>query len=86
MVTVKSVDKGSFAAKVGNPPQTPLCGCFCDGYTPDKDTKKLQGLNLDCIREHKSAIDMVTSYSIDKYLIAKQYYNLIKKSQRIIIL
>lgn len=36
-----------------------------------KDTKKLQGLNLDCIREHKSAIDMVTSYSIDKYLIAK---------------
>lgn len=36
-----------------------------------KDTKKLQDLNLDCIREHKSAIDMVTSYSIDKYLIAK---------------
>jgi len=36
-----------------------------------KDTKKLQDLNLDCIREHKSAMDMVTSYSIDKYLIAK---------------
>lgn len=36
-----------------------------------KDTKKLQDLNLDCIREHKSAMDMVTSYSIDRYLIAK---------------
>ena len=36
-----------------------------------KDTKKLQDLNLDCIREHKSAIDMVTSYSIDNYLISK---------------
>ena len=36
-----------------------------------KDSKKLKDLNLDCIREHKSAIDMVTSYSIDKYLIKK---------------
>lgn len=36
-----------------------------------KDTQMLKDLNLDCIREHKSAIDMVTSYSMDKYLIAK---------------
>ena len=36
-----------------------------------KDTKNLHDLNLNCIREHKSAIDMVTSYSIDKYLIEK---------------
>jgi hypothetical protein len=36
-----------------------------------KDTKNLQNLNLDCIREHKSAIDMVTSFSMDKYLIEK---------------
>ena len=36
-----------------------------------KGTKKLKNLNSDCIREHKSAIDMVTSYSIDKYLIKK---------------
>ena len=36
-----------------------------------KDTKVLKDLKLDCIREHKSAIDMVTSFSIDKYLIAK---------------
>lgn len=36
-----------------------------------KDPKTIKDLNLDSIREHKSAIDMVTSYSIDKYLIAK---------------
>ena len=36
-----------------------------------KDTKQLKDLKLDCIREHKSAIDMVTSFSIDKYLISK---------------
>ena len=36
-----------------------------------KDTKELKDLKLDCIREHKSAIDMVTSFSIDKYLISK---------------
>ena len=36
-----------------------------------KDTKNLNNLNLDCIREHKSAIDMVTSFSIDKYLVEK---------------
>lgn len=36
-----------------------------------KDMKNLQNLNLDCIREHKSAIDMVTSFSMDKYLIEK---------------
>ena len=32
--------------------------------------KELKDLKLDCIREHKSAIDMVTSFSIDKYLIS----------------
>ena len=36
-----------------------------------KDTKDLKDMKLDCIREHKSAIDMVTSFSIDKYLISK---------------
>jgi hypothetical protein len=36
-----------------------------------KDTKELKDLKFDCIREHKSAIDMVTSFSIDKYLISK---------------
>ena len=36
-----------------------------------KDTKELKDLKLDCIREHKSAIDVVTSFSIDKYLISK---------------
>lgn len=36
-----------------------------------KDTKELKDLKLDCIRERKSAIDMVTSFSIDKYLISK---------------
>ena len=37
----------------------------------NKETKKLDKLSLDCIREHKSAIDMVTSFSIDKYLTKK---------------
>lgn len=37
----------------------------------NKDTNKLKDLILECIREHKSAIDMVISYSIDKYLIEK---------------
>ena len=36
-----------------------------------KDAKELKDLKLDCIREHKSAIDMVTSFSIDKYLGSK---------------
>ena len=36
-----------------------------------KDTKLPHNLSVDCIREHKSAIDMVTSFSIEKYLIAK---------------
>ncbi len=36
-----------------------------------KDTNVLKDLKLDCIREHKSAIDMVTSFSIDKYLVSK---------------
>lgn len=38
-----------------------------------KNTESLKdlNLNLNCICEHKSAIDMVTSYSIDKYLISK---------------
>ena len=36
-----------------------------------KDTKELKDLKLDCIREHKSAIDKVTSFSIDKYLNSK---------------
>jgi hypothetical protein len=37
----------------------------------NKETNKLDKLSLDCIREHKSAIDMVTSFSIDKYLTKK---------------
>ncbi|MCR4895624.1 MAG: DUF4272 domain-containing protein [Lachnospiraceae bacterium] len=36
-----------------------------------KDTKGLKNLKLECIREHKSAIDMVTTFSIDKYLISR---------------
>ena len=36
-----------------------------------KDTKELKDIKLDCVREHKSAIDKVTSFSMDKYLIAK---------------
>ena len=36
-----------------------------------KGAKDLQDLKLDCIREHKSAIDKVTSFSIDKYLVSK---------------
>ena len=36
-----------------------------------KDTKALNDLIFDCIREHKSAIDRVTSFSMDKYLSAK---------------
>ncbi|MBE5863259.1 MAG: DUF4272 domain-containing protein [Lachnospiraceae bacterium] len=36
-----------------------------------KDIKELHDFKLDCIREHKSAIDKVTSFSIDKYLTSK---------------
>ena len=36
-----------------------------------KGTKELQDLKTDCIREHKSAIDKVTTFSIDKYLVSK---------------
>ena len=36
-----------------------------------KDTKSLKDLNFDCVREHKSAIDKVTSFSIEPYLTAK---------------
>ena len=37
----------------------------------NKDTKGLKDLILECIREHKSAIDMVTTFNVDKYLIKK---------------
>ena len=33
--------------------------------------KSLKDLNFDCVREHKSAIDKVTSFSIEPYLTAK---------------
>ena len=36
-----------------------------------KGTKELKDLKFDCIREHKSAIDKVTSFSIDQYLVSK---------------
>lgn len=36
-----------------------------------KDMKNLKDLKFDCIREHKSAIDKVTSFNIDKYLVSK---------------
>ena len=44
---------------------------YCMELRISKKDTKLQNLSFDCIREHKSAIDMVTSYSIDKYLIEK---------------
>ena len=36
-----------------------------------KGMESLQDLKFDCIREHKSAIDKVTSFSMDTYLSAK---------------
>ena len=36
-----------------------------------KSTKELHDLKEDCVREHKSAIDKVTTFSMDKYLVAK---------------
>lgn len=44
---------------------------YCMELTLSKKDLKVKDLNLDCIREHKSAIDMVTSFSIDKYLGSK---------------
>ena len=36
-----------------------------------KDTKLLKDLNFDCVREHKSAIDRVLSFSMENYLTTK---------------
>ena len=36
-----------------------------------KDTDNVKDLNFDCVREHKSIIDMVTSFSMDRYLSKK---------------
>lgn len=36
-----------------------------------KDTKSLKDLNFDCVREHKSAIDRVLSFSMENYLTTK---------------
>lgn len=46
--------------------------CYCMELTlTNKDTKVLKDLILECIREHKSAIDMVTTFNVDKYLTKK---------------
>ena len=36
-----------------------------------KDTDHVKNLNFDCVREHKSIIDMVTSFNMDQYLAKK---------------
>ena len=36
-----------------------------------KETDHVKNLNFDCVREHKSIIDMVTSFNMDQYLNAK---------------
>ena len=36
-----------------------------------KDTDHVKDLNFDCVREHKSMIDMVTSFNMDQYLSKK---------------
>ena len=37
----------------------------------NQDVNKLKDLSFDCIREHKSAIDKVTSFSINKFMISE---------------
>ena len=36
-----------------------------------KDPHSIKGLDFDCIREHKTAIDQVTSFSIDSFLASR---------------